>query len=431
MGIICIVLLSQACVSGQDAPEFKSIHEAAAAGNARGLLSFIQKGVSVNSRDGQGRTPIMSAAEAGMHRIFPLLAAQGAEINAVDNQGNTALHIGAAKGNAKVIGDLIAGGADQSIKNREGLLAKAIAEKAGNTRAVAAFPAEVTESQNPYGDRYGDPYGREYQQPEQAKNSLKDILNDPNEIKARLKSDPNLLKEMSVLFKALEAEETKWTSRKRLIKNTFLTSLRKEIDSEIVFVQKVAKAEDANDLVKELDVIQSTWKSIFSQSSRKMRDAARGMTGMGMQMQSGYSRGRSRRGQMGASTRGSRRSPRAGGETGYQPEINPHQQYIDSWGMANDNSLDSIYQATQDKFMLDMDRIRVLADKGGKKRTVNAIDGVMLERKLRGERSLAVYGLTKAEMSSMMNPGMGEDGTMNSRTRRGSSQRRTTGRRRR
>ena len=418
--LLCLVLLIQTSTHAQDSGEFKTIHEAAAAGNARGILVFIQRGVSVNAKDSNARTPLMSACEAGMSRVIPILLDRKADINAIDNGGNTALHLGAGNGHAKVITELINAGADASIQNGKGLTAKELAEKSGNSRAVSEFRSDSP---------YAGPYEREYQAPIVESNKLADALADPNEVRARLQADPNLVKDMVVLFKAMETEEAKWTSRTRRIKNTFFTVVRKEIDSEIVFIQKVAKQEDANDIVHELDVVQSTWKSIFSQSSRKMRDAARGVSAQGMQTTMRPSRSRGRRGQT-TGTASSRRRTRPGSEEA-APEINPHQAYIDSWATASDTGLDTIYQSTQDKFLSDIGRVRVLADRGDKQRIVNAIDGVMLERTQRAERSLVVYGLTKAELTEAASTGMNEDTARGPRGRRGSTQSYQTGQRRR
>jgi len=424
--LLCLVLVIQTCSFAQDVAEYKTIHAAADAGNARGILAFIQDGVSVNAKDSKGRTPLMSASESGMSRVIPILLDRKAEINAIDNEGNTALHLASVKGHVKVISELIGGGADISIKNRKGLLAKELAASSGNTRAAGEFPDETPSG--PMGP-YGRISNREYEEPVVRTDRLKEVLSDPNEVKARLLSDPKLMGEMAILFKAMEAEETKWTARTRRIKNTFFNAVRKEIDSEIVFIQTVAKQEDANDIVHELDVMQSTWKSIFSKSSRKMRDAARAASAQGMQDMTRNSRSRSRRGQM-ADTSTSRRPSRSR-EADTIPEVDPHAPYIDGWSTASDTTLDTVYQATEEKFLSDMGSVRLVAEEENQTRIVNAIDGMMLERQLRGERSLAVYGITKAELAAVPDTSMTEDGARGRRGRRGTTQTTQTNRRRR
>ncbi len=417
MRMLCAVFLIQTCSLAQDSTEFKSIHAAAAEGNARGILLYIQEGVSVNAKDSKGRTPLMSASESGMSRVLPILLDRKAEINAVDRDGNTALHLGASKGHVKVISELIRKGADESIKNGKGLTAKELASTSGNARAANEFRSDVQSGEQSYRP-YDGVSDSTYQTPVVASDRLKEALEDPNAVRARLLSDPKLVNELKVLFRAMEAEEARWTSKTRHIKNTFLSSLRKEIDSEILFVQKVARAKDANDIVHDLDVIQSTWKSIFSQSSRKMRDAARAGTAQAAQSTMRPSRSRARR-----------PSRTRSGEI--VSEVNPHASYIDSWSSTSDTGLDAIYQATEVKFLEDMSRVRISAEKQNETRIINAIDGVMLERKLRAERSLVVYGLTKADLAAVPDTGVYDENGRTGRSRRGNTQGTQTGRRRR
>jgi len=409
--VFCIVSCIQGSGFSQDAGEFKSIHAAAAAGDAGSIVAFIQKGVSANAKDSTGKTPLMCAAETGMSRVFPILIERGAEIDAIDNDGNTALHHGVMKGYIKVITDLVSGGANGDIKNGKDRTAKELAYDSRNPRLYDAFPGQLD---------YGRDLSMGYNSPTTGLDKLKEVINDPNQVRARLIADPELVSELDVLFKALEGEEKKWTSRKRRIMTTFYTSMRNEIDSEIVFVRSVAEREDANNVADDLGVLRSTWKSIFSQSSRKMREASRGVSVQGMQTSMRSSRTRGRRGQSAYDAPTSRRTRGRG--TDAVEEVNPHEAYISSWGNTNDTSLDAIYKATEEKFMNDIGTIRVLAEGNSKARTVNAIDGVMLERKLRGERSLVVYNLTKEELAAQSTTGSLIEGTSGRRGRRGSMQ---------
>ncbi|MCF7974295.1 MAG: ankyrin repeat domain-containing protein, partial [Phycisphaerae bacterium] len=410
--VLCMVSLTQIIGYSQNNQEISTIHEAAALGNARSLLAFLQEGVSANAKDTKGRTPLMAASESGMSRVISLLLERGAEIDAVDNEGNTALHIGASNGQIRVVTDLLEKGANTSIKNAKGFTPKELVSQSGNSRVLSLFPEEAVV----YERRTG--LEDAFSLAEAESDKLKKVLEDPNEVRSRLSTDPKLVKDMEVLFETLEAEETKWTSRKQRIKNTFFNALRKEIDSEILFVQTVAKQEDANDIVHELDVLQSTWKSIFAKSSRAMREAARGGSTLAMQELTRTSRARSRRGQT-TDTLTSRRGTRARSNEAVVEEVDPHESYINNWGSIDDTNLDTIYGSTQEKIVNDMDAIRLSAEKAGKTRILNAIDGVMLERKLRGERSLVVYNLNKEEMAAASNAMNAEGRT--ARGRRGAS----------
>ncbi len=416
----CVLALLASFSYGQNTNDFGSIHEAAVAGSARGIVAFLQNGVSVDLRDSEGKTPLMAASEAGMSRVIPILLSRNAGIDIVDTEGNTALHHGALKGHAKVVSELLRNNADVTIKNRKAQTARDLATASGNTRLVNIFPSEGMILDNSF--QYESAVVQTG--PEQ----IYAILEDVNGIRARLNSDPNLQSQMKTVFKLLEAEENKWTSRKRRIATSFYSALRKEVDVEIVFIQSIAKGEDANDVVHELDVVQSTWKSVFSRASRKMREATRANS-QGMQAMTRSSRGRSRRGQTGDS-RTMRRPSRTGEEDAVE-QIDPHASYIDSWGSISDTSLDTLYGETQSKYFGDIWRVRSIAQKLGKPRTLNAIDGVMMERKLRGERSLVVYALTKEELSNVPDTSSSENSMRGRRGRGRSSQSQQTTRRRR
>ena len=406
---VCLILFMQMSVSAQT-NEYDSIHDAAAAGSARSIIAFIQQGVSVNLKDSNGRTPLIIASDAGKNRVISILLDQGANLNEQDSDGNTALHLAAMKGYSRVVSDLISSGANSNIKNKEGLSAKELAEKKGQTRIVMLFP-DVSEENTRYQQRgRGEIFNNDINN-----NTIEELLKDPNQIRARLLSDPNLVDQMKTLFVSLENEEKKWTSRDRRIKNTIFNALRKEIDSEIIFIQKIAKEQDANDIVLELDMLQSRWKGIFSKSSRKMREGTRGT--LGQQNNDTRSRGRSRR-------------PSRTRDDNRIEEVDPDQAYIDSWGNATDTGLDSIINETQTKLFTSYGPIRELTENNNQQRVLNAIDGVLLERKLRTERSLLIYNLTKDELSNQAL----EDTTQPRARRRGRGdemQMNQTGRRRR
>jgi len=417
---LCVLSMLANLGHGQNTDSFTSIHEAAAAGNARGIVAFLQKGVSVDSKDSNGKTPLMAASESGMSRVIPLLLLRNAGINMLDKQGNTALHYGVAKKHARVVSELLSNNADAEIKNSKGQTAKDLAKASGDVRLANLFPNERT---------YDQPFQTEDSIVMTGPEQIYAVLKDVNGIRVRLSTDPNLESQLKTIFKSLEAEEAKWTSRKRRIATSFYSALRKEVDSEIVFIQSVAKAEDANDIVHQLDVIQSTWKSIFSQSSRRMRAATRGTASQGMQTMTRPSRGRSRRGHT-ADISTSRRGIRTRNEETVE-QVDPHASYIDSWGSISDTNLDTLYNDTQDKYFGDMATIRGMAEKQKKARTLNAIDGVMLERKFRGERSLVVYGLTKDELSNIPDTSSVEGTARGRRSRGRANQTQQTSRRRR
>lgn len=393
---------------------YTTIHEAASNGNARGILAFIQEGINVDSKDSTGKTPLMAATNSDMSRVIPILLDQGASINETDNEGNTALHLAASKGSTRIIQILINSGADVYIVNDAGQTPRELAEEQGQTRVLSLFPQNNLNQQEMQ-QRPGENNETILDIQENYSDLINTILNDPNSIRARLVSDSNLVEQMDKLFVSLEEEEKKWTSRTRRIKNTFFNAVRKEIDLEILFLQSIAEGQDANVIVNDLNVLQRNWKSLFSKASRSMRDSTRASTGM--QSTTRANRGRTRN----TSTRSRVRNGQM------VEEVDQDAPYIDSWGSVSDTSLDTLCESTQERLFKELGPIRNKAEREGYERIVNSIDGVMLERKLRTERSLVIYRVVMDEINMTQEEEMLNTGR--SRSNRGYDQEQT-GRRR-
>jgi len=113
------------------------IHRAARTGDLALLHSELQRGVSPNVEDDQGRTPLMDAAETGQVDAARLLLDAGAEVNARSKSGRTALIEAAAHGRASVTQELIAHGADLNTTQRGWGTALEVAERAGFRKTAA------------------------------------------------------------------------------------------------------------------------------------------------------------------------------------------------------------------------------------------------------------------------------------------------------
>ena len=118
-------------VASIQAPRETAIHRAARTGDLALLRSELQRGVSPNAADDQGRTPLMDAAGSGQVEATRLLLEAGAEVNARAKSGRTAVIEAAAHGRLSVTREIIAHGADLNISQRGWGTALDVAERAG------------------------------------------------------------------------------------------------------------------------------------------------------------------------------------------------------------------------------------------------------------------------------------------------------------
>jgi len=90
-----------------------AIHEAARSGQAD-RVSVLLNGdpTLIESRDGDGMTPLHQAVLGGQTEVAETLLNRGADISAMDAQARTALHHAANAGDAEAVSLLLARGSD-------------------------------------------------------------------------------------------------------------------------------------------------------------------------------------------------------------------------------------------------------------------------------------------------------------------------------
>ena len=98
----------------------ETIHEAAGEGDLEDVRRHLQRGVGLEAKDENGRTPLLWAAMGGRNLVAEALIELGADVNAKGNLGETALHGAAFRGATEVAELLIDNGADVNAKNRYG-----------------------------------------------------------------------------------------------------------------------------------------------------------------------------------------------------------------------------------------------------------------------------------------------------------------------
>lgn len=91
------------------------LRRAAQDGDVAAMEELLDGGADVESRDGDGTTPLMSAVFGRQARAVEFLLARGADANAARDGGETVLHLAARTGDEGILRALFAAGAAQSI----------------------------------------------------------------------------------------------------------------------------------------------------------------------------------------------------------------------------------------------------------------------------------------------------------------------------
>jgi ankyrin repeat protein len=96
------------------------IHSFAGAGDLARVQAELDKGVDVNSKDGNEQTPLHLASRGGRREIVELLINNGADVNAKDKWEGTPLHSAAILGDKQIVELLIEKGANVDEKRVDG-----------------------------------------------------------------------------------------------------------------------------------------------------------------------------------------------------------------------------------------------------------------------------------------------------------------------
>ncbi|KAG6745538.1 hypothetical protein POTOM_050034 [Populus tomentosa] len=105
-----------------------AIHAFAREGEVNNLIKCIDGGVSVNLKDGEGRTPLHWAVDRGHLNIAEVLVGKDADINAKDNEGQTPLHYAAVCEREAIAEYLVKQNADTDAKDNDGQSAHDLCE---------------------------------------------------------------------------------------------------------------------------------------------------------------------------------------------------------------------------------------------------------------------------------------------------------------
>ena len=105
-------------VDGPDAETLdlaRSLFDACRAGNADGVLPYVDAGAPASLRDAEGNSLLMLAAYHGQAQLVTELARRGADVDALNDRGQSPLAGAAFKGFTEVADALLAAGADPDL----------------------------------------------------------------------------------------------------------------------------------------------------------------------------------------------------------------------------------------------------------------------------------------------------------------------------
>jgi ankyrin repeat protein len=100
--------------------QYNALHWAASEGRAEAVDFLISKGMDMETKCSEDRTPLMLAAERGHEHVINILWAQGADLEAESELGGTALFWAACGSSLPALVTLIAKGANVNHKDTKG-----------------------------------------------------------------------------------------------------------------------------------------------------------------------------------------------------------------------------------------------------------------------------------------------------------------------
>ncbi|MBN2315145.1 MAG: ankyrin repeat domain-containing protein [Sedimentisphaerales bacterium] len=417
---LLVVLSSPDLSFAQRETRTQNIHQAIINGDTELVKSLLSGGMDVNEKNRMGWTPLHTALSKGKTEIAELLISKNADLNAKDNQGKTPLYLAIETDQKKFVDLLLAKNVDVNAVTRGGQNALTLARSKGDTALTellvkhgAEEPVIDMEGDMLYGRRGGGPQGsgergqgmpNQPMLPAQPTNQPS-VLDDPNEVKARVKTFAGLEKAIKQVSDNADKEERQWCQKKYDNRTLLSRAVQTQFDSEMAFIKKIAEAEKAKKTIAAIDTLvsqkQERSKKVYREllqlrreleQSQSVRGRGRasgmggrgsssmrgGQMGMGNDMGDYYGEGE----MMGRSSR-STRSTRPEEQVDAQTEAE-----IRLWSQAATDKKDELLKKVHEQVMLEMNSIRYVADEEKAKKTTATIDGLMLARLERYDQTI-------------------------------------------
>jgi hypothetical protein len=403
----------------------KTLHDAAVDGDIDQVQLLLSRGANVNEKNRMGWTPLHTAVRNRRLALIEPLLAKGADINATDNRGQTPLMAAVYIGQKDAAELLIAKGADINII-AGGDNALSLAKKRRNTEIadlLVKHGAKEPSLEDLMGDRYYGDMGGVNPYPgyqEQATTQRRtrtfspiaqspvqvDILADPNEIRARIKTFEGLEKALEGVDANSQNEIRQWQQKRYDNRTMLIRTVQKQFEDEIGVIRKAAVEENAKKTTETIDSLLTGKQERFKHVSKELLTQKRELR----QSQPTRGRGRARTSVRSTRDRTSQRGQPYGDDTAdplygrgdvmpgtsrYQSTRRPTEQLdaeteneIRQWLQASAEDKTSLAEAVQQQLRLDIESVRSVAVEEEAKKTTAAIDGVLLYRQMRFEALL-------------------------------------------
>jgi len=416
---VLLLLASLALDNAVAQPRGKSPHQAVVDGDIDRVKSLISEGADINLKNRMGWSLLITAVINKRTEVITFLLDKGADIKAKDNRGKTSLHIAVETGQKDVVEKLIAKGAEINVMDSRADNALSLAKK-NNQKEIADFlikhGATDPDPSALMGDRlyYSQEAGLNPNSGILSQQGIRtgnvgqssvavDLLADPSEIKARVKTFDGLEKSVKEVSDKSQNESRQWLQTRYDNRTTLLRAVDKQFEDEIEFVKKVAVEDSAKNTVEAIDSLRAARKKQSLKVNRELLMQKREQK----QIQSTNTRtrvrttDRSTRGQTsmrgqasGTNTtgavygRGAVNVPRGGNESenAGRPEeqLDPQtQEQIRLWAQATPDNKLELAKAIHPQIQAEIGSIRPIAVEENAKKTTAAIDGLLLARKER------------------------------------------------
>ena len=446
---ISIVLINIVPVFAEenDTDTATSFHQAILRGQIVKIRSLLESGVDINIRDKQERTPLHTAIDQKKNQIVKLLLEKNADVNLIDNMGDTPMHLAVKTGQLKVVELLIEKGADVNAVDAQSNSPLSMAQKAGQKQIAdllikhgaketkldeeASFDRNRITGREQSLENMESQFQRRPDTTQEEEEPEIDILADPNEIRARIKTYEGLEKSIEEVASKSRIGIRHWQKITEDNRVALVRVVKKQIDGEVEFIHKVSLEEKAKKTAEAAETLMTKKKErtakVLKELTAQLREQNQNRT---EERTRSRTSGRSSRGTGSQSGRGSGRSrgtqqPNDQGDFAPRGEdeeqLDDQTQYeIDLWLGADaqdyDNKLD-LADVVHEQALTDYSSIRKIAEQENAKKTIATIDGLLLERQQRLDE-LAKYMEEKKQKQEEQQDQPGQTRTTQENTNR-------------